>query len=250
MYKKTFERVEAVSLKGFVQYLAANVFPHGYFFYVTGVVPEGKDPKRVDEKLCQKYDCLLSRTERTRRKARGRANIRYLRLGRLWVLLGTHGEHAMFQQESNIRDVRRTPFRIAGYSIWVRRGHFLKSFSKDLPPIPDGKYRTRVLISKEKFKDLLLYFASISCHRSKESLRRELLSIPYEPYAPIRRQLLTILKKVNEKRKAAGYALLDKDCIRYHRDPARAFGNETQESGRAEYSVMQGQLEGISANRT
>lgn len=37
-------RCEATSLEGFVQQLASNILPHGYWHNVTGRVPDGKDP--------------------------------------------------------------------------------------------------------------------------------------------------------------------------------------------------------------
>ena len=89
-------RYETTSLVGFVQYLASNLLPHGYWFYVTGRVPEGKDPRAVDRKLIEKYAIGLSRQQRARRKLAGQANLHYIRLGRFWVLLATHGEHAFF----------------------------------------------------------------------------------------------------------------------------------------------------------
>src|SRR5690349_9747078 len=37
-------RCEVPSIGGFVQQLAVSYLAHGYFFYVWGIVPEGKDP--------------------------------------------------------------------------------------------------------------------------------------------------------------------------------------------------------------
>ena len=72
----------ATSVAGFVQQLACNYLPHGYWFYVTGHMPEKKDPRAVDEKLLGKYDIALSRQSRARRKLAGYANLHYLRHGR------------------------------------------------------------------------------------------------------------------------------------------------------------------------
>jgi len=38
-------RCEATSVTGFIQQLAVGYVRHGYFFYVVGQVPEGKDPR-------------------------------------------------------------------------------------------------------------------------------------------------------------------------------------------------------------
>jgi len=72
-------RWEVQSREGMVQQLATNILPHGYWFYVTGVVPWHKNPVQVDQKLLWKYGAALSRQQRVRRKARGLANVHYLR---------------------------------------------------------------------------------------------------------------------------------------------------------------------------
>ena len=43
-------RFEATTPEGFLQQLTANYLAHGYFFFVAGWVPEGKDPHSVDAK--------------------------------------------------------------------------------------------------------------------------------------------------------------------------------------------------------
>jgi hypothetical protein len=92
-------RCNATSVEGFVQVLATNYLPHGYWFYVSGIVPEGKDPERVDEKLIERYGVAISRQGRVRRKHAGLANLHYLRFGRFWLLLATHGRHEFFDRE-------------------------------------------------------------------------------------------------------------------------------------------------------
>src|SRR5262249_50676181 len=49
-------RYETATIEGFVQQLAVSYVAHGYWFYVTGIIPEGKDPRRVDRKLIEKYE--------------------------------------------------------------------------------------------------------------------------------------------------------------------------------------------------
>ena len=48
-------RCEATSVEGFVQQIACSYLRHGYWWYVTGVIPKGKDAGAVDEKLMAKY---------------------------------------------------------------------------------------------------------------------------------------------------------------------------------------------------
>src|SRR5262245_60629084 len=109
---------EATTPEGFVQQLAVSYLGNGYWFYVTGGIPEGKDPRSVDAKLLSRYQIDLSKWARARRKRAGKANLQYIRFGRFFVLLATHGEHPFFAEEaSSIRDARRTPIRFRGYSI-------------------------------------------------------------------------------------------------------------------------------------
>ncbi len=84
-------RCEATSLVGAVQQLASNILPHGFWFYTTGRVPDGKDPRAVDAKLIDKYGVNLSRQQRARRKLAGAANLHYLRYGQQWVLVDICG---------------------------------------------------------------------------------------------------------------------------------------------------------------
>jgi len=116
-------RFEAASVAGFVQQLAVAYLAHGYCYYVAGRVPEGKDPRVVDEKLLSKYGIAVSRWARARRKREGSANMHYLRFGRLFVLVATAGAHEFFAEESgSIRDFRRDSLCFAGYSIGWKKG--------------------------------------------------------------------------------------------------------------------------------
>src|SRR5262245_2344889 len=119
-------RTEATSVEGFVQQLVSNYLAAGYWFYVTGHVPEPKDPRAVDRKLVERYGIDLSRPARSKRKAQGLANLHLLRFERFFVLVATHGRHVFFEEEaSSIRDVRSVPIQFQGYSIAVKRGDFL-----------------------------------------------------------------------------------------------------------------------------
>lgn len=205
-------RCEATSVIGFVQQIACSYLRHGYWWYVTGVIPSHKDPNRVDVKLVDRYEIDLSEWKRSRRKQLGYANMHYLRHGRFFVLLATQGRHDFFEAErSLIRDFRRVPLRFAGYSISYRRGGRTRRGE------PDPKWHAHVEIEREHYKELKAHFLYRATHRSVENLVREFGRIPYEPYAPIRRQLLNILRSVNRARKHAGYELLPPTVLRLQR---------------------------------
>jgi hypothetical protein len=212
-------RHEATSLGGFLQQLAVGYFGHGYWFYVTGYVPEGKDPAAVDRKLLAKYQVAISKWARARRKASGLANCQYLRHGRFFVLLASHGEHPFFAGEEGFKDAREEPIRFGGYSISVKRGAV------------DGRWHPSVRIHPDAYRELRAHFVDRATHRTVEALSHELRRIPFEPYAPVRRQLLNILRALNRARKTAGLEVVPASALRLSRKGVKPFEKRgTQEA--------------------
>lgn len=217
----------ATSLEGFVQQLAANYLPHGYWFYVTGFVPAGKDPAALDRKLAAKYGFDISRQQRARRKQAGLANLHYLRFERSWVLLATKGHHPFFAAEGDaVRDVRRQPIIVGGYSLSVRQGGTLLKRPGDHEVRPDAKLRVRVQIARERYRDLKADLLDQAVRSSAEKLSRRLYCVRFEPYAPIRRQLLNLLRLLNAKRQEAGRSKIPPTVLRYRRRIVRPFVEE------------------------
>lgn len=194
---------EAVSLEAFIQQLAVQYLTRGYFFFVSGWIPEGKDPRAVDDKLLQKYCIQVSKWARARRKQAGQANVHYLRFGRFFVLVSTHGEHPFFLEEP-FRDARETPIRFGGYSVSVRGGH------------------AHVRIDKETYLELKAFFSDIAL-RDAARVSKALGALPFEAYAPIRRQLLSLLGAVNRRRAEAGLDPLPWSCLRLKRRNVKVF---------------------------
>lgn len=217
-------RHEATTLEGFVQHLVSNLLPHGYWFYVQGRIPEGKDPQAVDAKLIEKYGVGMSPSARSRRKRAGLANLHYLRFGREWVLLSTYGQHEFFEAEGpNVRDVRKVALKVHGYSLRVVRGGYLRRDDQDEPAIPDGKLRVRVSIGRERYLDLKAYFLELATRLPADELARAFYAIPFEPYAPVRVQLFNLLRWVNRARHAAGLERLPSSVLRTKRAIVKPF---------------------------
>lgn len=199
-------RCECTSVQGFVQQLAVSYVSNGYFFYVMGRVPEGKNPAALDAKLIERYAIDVSKWSRARRKRSGQASIQYLRHRQLFVLLATHGEHSFFSLEGDrVRDVRRVPLKAFGYAISHKQGH------------------AHVRIEREEFKRLTAYFTNRSLHRKAEVLEGDIRALPYEPYAPVRRQLLQLVRGVNRVRRLAGYTPIPFEVLRFRRRIVRPF---------------------------
>ena len=203
----------ATSIEGFVQQLAVGYITHGYWFYVTGTIPDHKDPGAVDAKLLARYGIARSKWTRCRRKQVGLANVQYLRHGRFFILIATSGEHPFFAAEAaRLRDVREYPVQFHGYSIGCRLGR-------------DGRrYHASVRIGREAYRALKSQFEHAATHRSVEELRRALRALPFSPFAPVRRQFCALLRMINRRRKTAGLELLSWDALRLRRRSIKPFG--------------------------
>jgi len=200
------------SENGFVQQLAVAYVNHGYWFYVTGTIPNNKNAVLVDQKLIEKYNIAISKWARARRKVQGLANVQYLRHHQRFILIATRGEHEFFEQEGDtVKDIRREPILYAGYSIGYHQG-------------VDRKWHASVRIHPKQYKLLKSYFVEIATRRPMGNLSRELGTLPFEPYVPVRRrQLLNIYRAVNRARKRAGYELVPVTALRLRRCVIRPF---------------------------
>lgn len=224
-------RCVATSVAGFVQQLVSCYLPHGYWFYVSGIVPKDKDPRLVDLKLLEKYGIAISRQSRARRKAAGNANVHYIRHQRRFLLLATHGHHPFFEEEDqNIRDARSVPIKFAGYSISVAPGGFKPKSSTNGALIRDTKWRVRVQIEKEWYTGLKAYLVDIALARSVAGLAAELHNLPFEPYAPVRQQLLNLIRHINKRRTSASLEPVGFDVLRYRRRIVKPFERLTPAS--------------------
>ena len=222
---------EFTNIHPFVQRIALDMVRHGYWFYVTGTIPEGKDPREVDAKIMAKYDIGCSRWTRARRKKKGQANVHYVRHQDFFVMFATRGEHAWFEQEqwgcevkrskagSRIRDIRKEPLSRGGYSI---------SFKECSGT---GRGHVAVRIHPEEYRDLKAYFLQLSTHRSVAKLTSELRRFPFEPYAGIRQQRWNILQAVNKARKRAGFEQVDPAVLRKKRRVFKLMKPEPVEAG-------------------
>lgn len=203
-------RCVATSAQGFVQQLAVSYVGHGYWFYVTGMVPERKDPLAIDQKLIDRYGIDVSKWARARRKKQGLSNLHYLRFGRFFVLIATLGEHRFFEEEKRIRDVRRDSVRFGGYSIGYKRDRA-------------GKWHPSVRIHPETYAEMKAYFVELAVRRTAEDLVTEFGRLQFVPFAPVRVQLLCVLRAVNAERKGAGLGPVPLIPLQFRRAPVTVF---------------------------
>ena len=138
-------------MEGLIQQVALSYLRHGYWWYVTGIVPERKDVREVDHNILTKYDIRKDWRHIAHQKSRGLANLQYIRHGRFYVIMATKGLHEFKEREAKrIRDARQpsSPILIPrifatptakktgkkrkeqsvfdGYALSYRRGGYLK----------------------------------------------------------------------------------------------------------------------------
>lgn len=202
-------RCIAASVAGFIQQVAVSYIRTGHFFYVAGELKPDTDPAAVDAKLIHKYGVHATRWARALRKVRGEANLQYIRHGRFFLLMATHGRSLFFELEGeNVKDCRRMPIKFAGYSLSHRNGH------------------PHVRIDVATYLGFKASMADLALRLDKAGLE-ELLAMPrFVPYAPVRRQLLNVLREVNRVRAAAGLERVDERCLPLRRTIVRPFGDD------------------------
>lgn len=211
-------RAIATSVEGFVQQIACCYLRHGYHFYVLGRIPPAKNAESIDHKLIQKYRIDVSESTRARRKKSGQANLQYIRHESTFAILATKGENPFFEEESNlIRDIRRIPLKYAGYSISYKPGGRTKEGKQDT------KWHAHVEMDRNQFLELRAWFADRALRESAERMALAFYQLPIAPYAPVRRQLLLLLREVNRVRKTSGRKPLPTEILPLQRRVVRPF---------------------------
>ena len=200
-------RCEATTLEGFIQQLAVSYVGRGYYYYVLGRVPDGKDARAIDQKLIERYAITEKKWTRAYRKRNGLANLQYIRFRDTFVLIASDGKHEAFwsREKYQIRDVRRVGIRLGGYLVSFRNGH------------------VQVRIDDETYRELKAFYEELATKRSLETMVQEFYGFPFEPYAPIRRQAFNILRAVNRRRKQAGYKQVPTSAIWLKRKIVKPF---------------------------
>jgi hypothetical protein len=233
-------RCEARSLEGFLQQLACCYIARGYHYYVVGEIPEGKDPRSIDARIIDRFGIDMSRFARARRKRAGLANAQYIRFRRFFVLLATEprGTHAFYLQHSpsQIRFIKDTPIALGGYSIGYHRG-------------ADRKWHVSVRIHPNRYRNVKAYLLDLATKRSLDKLEQEFLDLRFEPYAPVRRQLFSLLRAVNQSRAVAGLPKLPWSCLRLRRRIVRPFDEIAVAQAMPSLAVVEHSLQEMNAGR-
>ena len=225
-----------MSPAGFVNQLV-RLITKGYRFYVTGVVPKGKDPRALDAKLIEKYYLHLGRESeyarrkaRSRNKAKGIAGVAYVRYERFYIIIATKGErHRFFNSKDDpIRPGEsviewRTVNRDGGlteYPVEVRirdleNGESCIRFDgyriSKRPSADGSSWHSHVRIDDEEYQTLKAYLVELAQHQTVSALKAELHRVQFEPYDPVYKQMKNIVRAMNRARKERGF----KDRLTY-----------------------------------
>ncbi len=214
------------SIDGMVAILV-NLISKGYRYYFTGTIGDPAKWLVRDSRMLDYYDADLPKWTRERRRRRGEANFRYLRFDDWFVVLATEGTATRFWQEDRhrVRDVRNIPIRFKGYSISYRQGGWKdrRLWADRLVRERDMKWHVRVQLDAETYAGVKAYFLNIATHRQADFLASEFLDLHFQPYRPVREQLLAILRAVNRERHLAGFQRIPFSVIRFKRRIVRAF---------------------------
>ena len=137
------------------------------------------------------------------------------------------GGHPFSRAErSALRDVRKQPIRIGGYAVSSRRdGSELRRGVE--------RWRAHVRIDRQTYVQLRDFYLEAALRRTRAELEQDLHALPFEPYAPVRRQLLGLVRKINERRKVGALLPLRSSCLRFRRKQVRPF-----DSGRSALGVV------------
>ena len=149
---------EATTVDGLVQQVAVSYLRHGYWWYVTGMIPERKEPLEVDENILTKYDIRKDWRFTAHRKARGLANLQYIRHGRFYVIMATKGLHEFKQREGKrIRDARECPILVplvcTPRTAEPRRKKQARTFEGYAVSYRRGGYRKKTPGEREAYRD-------------------------------------------------------------------------------------------------
>lgn len=191
-----------------MQQIACVYLRDGYEWFVQGQVPESKDPAGVDARIIEKYRIDVSEATRWRRKQLDKANVHYLRFNREFVIMATKGRHRFKELEAgSLIWARETPIRIGNYTISRKRGGRTRQGEKD------PQFHSHVQIEWGHYKELKAMFLGLACRRSLPQISQMFYELPFEPYAPVRRQIGSIWRQVNRLRRRAGLPEVPKEVL-------------------------------------
>jgi len=224
---------ESPSLDGFVQRIVV-LSQKGYYYFLNGTIPAGRDLIYTDQKLLEKSVAWVTKDQRYLRKQQGKANAHYFRHDRDWAVMLTDGAHPMRRENQkerllDLRNEEHPPLYVGGYSIKLRRDGTPEGQRR-------GKLRAAVRIDDDSYSLLKARFLELCLRRPSGVLAASIYNVPFEPYAPVYRQMTAIVKAMNERRAKANMPEVPLDSVRFMRTLPKHF-QEVGDDGVAAYEA-------------
>jgi len=210
MRKKQYECV-AVSERAFVQQLICYVRNH-YIFYTTIGPSKRRTWAEVDTAIVEKWGINISDQSRARRKAKGHANMQYIRFGDLGVIMLTPGFHPWYEKHISPEGIRqyktlrsfedhsKNPLRAGPYSI-------SSVLDWEWTPGKPIKHRAKCTLNRQTMQELRAVYHDRATHWSVDSLSTALArtTVQYLPYRGVRNCFTRLVHEINKRRKVHGY---------------------------------------------
>lgn len=214
---------ETKNIDGFLDQLVRYIRRGGHYFYIRCVVPEGKDPRAVAEKLLTRYGIRRKRWQRKRRYLKDAASIHLLLYGQVLVIMLSKGRHEAFYADhgNSVHDIRRTALKVFGYSV---RFSFSEAEKRD---------KVSIRLDAETYRKVKAHMLTIAVwdsYRDKARLEREFWRLPYQVFDPVHAQLISIGREVSRERRRRGFEQIDLGCIRNRRRLGSVFVERAEES--------------------
>jgi hypothetical protein len=176
------------SFGDFLRRIAFDYVRYGYHRYVVRTIPDGKELRSIDEKLCRTYGVTSCRTKRMRMRQQGLATIQYLRWRQTFVLLATAGHHKAFHRLKSY-DIKESPLHLGSYSIGLR-GSVVS-----------------IQVAHRVWSQMVREVCRIELEGQKK-VEHALASLPFYQFPGVLRQKWKLLQEVNRRRKSAGLPLV------------------------------------------
>jgi hypothetical protein len=177
--------------------LSKDYFSHNYHYYYVVEIPKHRPIDEVAEKLTNDYQVSSHSQTRQRRKEKGKANCNFVIYDnqnvdlekKLCVIVATDGEHETLNRE-HFLDIRNKPLILLGNELYMQT-----------------KKKASVRIPYYRFKQIKTSIDTMRLH-NKQRIVGYLYNLSKYSFSGIQEQKISLMDRVNKKRKKAGLELI------------------------------------------
>lgn len=194
----------------------------GYYFAYDGYLKPPKDPAKLDAKMIREWKLYRPDWTREARRRGGESGVHYIRYGRRYVLLATHGWRQSRGRGANQKSAGRFFTQHPGYRDLKDEG--LKFYAYNIKSTYSHRLRRRttfVSLRSSNYHALkagMLRKAVRGEYRRREALEAVFWNLPLIWYGPVQRQVRAIVNDVNRTRHRSGLSRIRiTRCVRRSR---------------------------------